>query len=215
MSSDDAQAILRRNLDEFPAVRAFSWVSPEGQVLASTMSAAVCTDSSNRDYFLAISSGKTVYMSDLRASKLTGEPIVSVARGMRSDQGELLGIVHASVLPQRLSQILTIKRAGTAVVMVLDSKGKIVFCYPQAGWAYRGEKFLVDNPRFRERSPVRVGERDRFRADGMNRSGPLTTDPHGWLGGYLGPRGGGKSGAPSCGTFIWIRESCSLLPPLL
>ncbi len=42
-------------------------MSPEGQVLASTMKRGRLHDSSNRDYFLAISSGKTVYMSDLRA----------------------------------------------------------------------------------------------------------------------------------------------------
>ncbi|MFZ2448116.1 MAG: PAS domain S-box protein [Syntrophobacteraceae bacterium] len=146
ISPEDAQAILRKNLDEFPAVRAFSWVSPDGLILASTMNAAVSADVSNRDYFLEISSGKTVYMSDIRASMITGEPMISVARGMRSDQGELMGIVHAAVLPERLSQILTIKRAGSAVVMVLDGKGQIVVCYPRAGWAYRGQKFLAENP---------------------------------------------------------------------
>lgn len=149
MSDEDALTILRKNLDEYAGVRSFSWLSPEGLVLASTRPGAVHADRKERDYFIAVSSGKVTYLTDLRPSNFTGEPILSFARAIRDDQGELLCVVHSSISPNDLYNILGIERPGKAFSMVLDSRGQIAVGRPRAGLTQAG-KLLVEHPAFRE-----------------------------------------------------------------
>ncbi len=146
----DASTILQKNLAEYPSLRSFTWISPEGLVLASTRPQALNTDRRDRDYFIEISSGKMTCITDLRPSMLNGEPVMSFARAIRDGHGELIGIMQSSISPKDLYEILGIDRHGKKGVMILDRKGQLAVGRPEPGWIKDDGKLFVEHPSFRE-----------------------------------------------------------------
>jgi len=61
---------------------------------------------SDRKHFEDIVAGRDWTVSDLVISKATGEPRFVVMRGIRDNGGELLGIVVANIVPERLDTVL-------------------------------------------------------------------------------------------------------------
>ncbi len=147
---EGARRILQESLAEYPGLRSFTWISPEGLVLASTRPQALNTVRNDRDYFIEILSGKMAYITDLRPSRLNGEPVMSFARAIPGKEGELLGVVQSAISPSALYNILGIDRHGNAGMMILDRKGQIAVGRPGPGWIKDGEKLFMEHPAVRE-----------------------------------------------------------------
>jgi PAS domain S-box-containing protein len=131
ISVERMNQILEANRVAYPAINNFSWISPLGRVLASSMSRFVGEDVSDRSYLGEISEGKEWVVSDLLQSRSTGDPVFSICRGIRDGEGRLLGIVMAGVQADQLSDILELELSEKGTITFLDGTGMIVDRYPK------------------------------------------------------------------------------------
>jgi PAS domain S-box-containing protein len=129
-------ALLRRSVEEYPAVSGFHWVSTDGRVLASNNPKAVGIELDDTDYIRAILWGRDWIVSNLVISKVDGRPVVAIARSVRDARGRLLGIALASVEPDRLNTVLAVERAKDAAVSLLDRNGMHVARHPVAEYTW-------------------------------------------------------------------------------
>ncbi len=134
--------LLEKSAREVPAVRDFFWFSPQGRVLACSTSKAVGMDGSDRTWFKELTSGREWVVNDLDRSKLTGEPTFAICRAIRDDEGVLLGLVVAAIVPERLDSVFALHRPGDAGVSLLDSKGMHVYRYPTTKYTWEQRNWL-------------------------------------------------------------------------
>jgi len=122
-------------LDEFEsdnmAVIATFWINPDGVVLDSSFKDYVGLDLSEASFLEEIVNGKKWVVSELILRGTTAKPGFTIARGIRNEKGQLLGIVGASIEPDLLDGVLGIERGKGAAINILDSKGMLVFRYPR------------------------------------------------------------------------------------
>lgn len=130
LSPPQSTRLLAEAAQEYPSVRHFAWVDPKGDVLASAFPEAVGIDLSDRDYFREVVAGKQWAVSDLLTGRATGEVTFGIARGIRDESGNLLGIVLATVDPSHLDEVLPVGRADQGAIALLDRQGTVVFRYP-------------------------------------------------------------------------------------
>jgi diguanylate cyclase (GGDEF)-like protein len=138
----DLRNILSKATKANPALRNFSWVSPEGRVLASGNPKFENVDISKTDYYAKIRSGREWVLGDLIASKVTRKPVFTISRGIRDSRGNLLGIVGTFVLPDGLNKVLLVERSKDAGVSLIDSKGIHVYRYPAMGYTSEQSNWL-------------------------------------------------------------------------
>jgi len=139
LSDQDIQRLLDESAREFPSVRHFNWVSPAGIVLASSPPNLVGFRIDDRPSLKEILSGREWSINDLVLAVSDGSPIITIDRGIRNHEGTLLGIVHASINPDRLDSVLAINRTSQGAVSLVDKKGMLVYRYPHvtATWEER------------------------------------------------------------------------------
>jgi PAS domain S-box-containing protein len=150
LSPTDLTRLLGRSQQDFPAVSYYNWVSPEGRVLASSRPEGVGIDGSDRGYFKEIVAGRDWAVSDVVLGKVTGEPIFTVSRGIRDENGVLLGIVMATIVPEMLDSVLHLGRSGDAGVSLIDSKGMHVYRYPSTEFTWEQRNWLKHYPSIEE-----------------------------------------------------------------
>ena len=136
LTPDQQRTFLETSAREYPSVREFEWVSPQGQVIASSEAEAAGRQVSDRQYYQKIVGGESEVVSDLFVSRVTGEPTFTIARGIRGDTGALQGIVVAEVDPSRLGGVLNVKRGSGAAIAVFDSQGRLVFRDPAVSLSF-------------------------------------------------------------------------------
>jgi hypothetical protein len=119
----DRDRILNKFQADNPAVRSVFWVNPEGIISASSLSTYLGFDISDRTFYKGVIAGKDWVVSELISGKATGKPAFTVSRGIRDEQGRLMGIVAASIEPDRLDEIVGIYRVKGAGVSIVDNKG--------------------------------------------------------------------------------------------
>src|SRR5262249_50667949 len=130
-SPDEVNAYLSANVQAYPSVRNFGWVSPEGRGLASSNPEGIGIDISDRDYFQQLLAGRQSVVSDLLQSRLHGSPTVVVVYAVRDNAGKLLGAVAAGIDPDRLGEVLSIQRSERGAVGIVDRQGMRVYRYPE------------------------------------------------------------------------------------
>ena len=99
----------------------------KGQQVARSDDKNQFDDMSDRDYFKAASSQKKTVVSDVLISKTTGKPAIVIAVPIFSDQGELQGILGATLDLASIEEMrgkITLGKTGYA--FVTDSKGQIL-----------------------------------------------------------------------------------------
>lgn len=141
-SVDQMNQILEANRAAYPAIRSFSWISPQGTIVASSMSNIIGEDVSDRSYVREIAQGKEWTVSDLLLARSTGEPVFSICRGIRDGEGKLLGIAQAGVKAERLGDILELKLSKKGTITILDGKGIVVDRYPKIEWKWEERNLL-------------------------------------------------------------------------
>ena len=121
-----ALGLLESRSSEYPAVDSFSWVDPDGTILVSSHPGAKGVSVADREYFQEILKGKEWTVSDLLQTKVGGDDRLILARGIRSGDNVLLGVVLGEVVPEELGEILATPRSGGGILALFDRKGVVV-----------------------------------------------------------------------------------------
>ncbi len=139
ITSKDITRLLEQAQLGQAAVRDFSWVDRDGQFLYSSNPAMVGSNNSDRAYFRDIAGGHEWTVGELVLARTTGKPVFGITRGIRDDHGALLGLVVATVIPERLDALLAVERGKGGAISIVDHKGMLVYRYPalQATWEDR------------------------------------------------------------------------------
>jgi len=148
--SDEQRRYIEENFAERRKLFNLLWVSPDGVVLISHLREVEGQSISDRKHFQNIVAGRDWAVSDLVSSISTGEPIISLARGIRDKQGRLLGVVVASILSERLDEVLAIERPKGGGHALVDSKGMLVYRYPWINATWEERNWLKDYPDLKE-----------------------------------------------------------------
>ncbi len=148
-SPEQMVEILRKNNAELPAVRNLAWVTPAGRYIACSMWENLDLDVSDRSYFKDIVSGREWVATGIFTTKWVHDPVFCIARGIRDDAGELLGMVCAFVRPEGLSETLGIERMGGRSFMLMDGNARLVYHYPQVDMSWEGRNPPRDHPTVR------------------------------------------------------------------
>ncbi len=130
LSNQDFTRLLRQSAEGDSAVSRFSWIAPDGRVLASSNQKIIGINVSDRPYFRAILAGRNWTISDIVTSKATGEKVFTICRAARDRYGKFLGMVGATFFPDGMDKILSIKRTKDAWVYLFDHNGMNVDSYP-------------------------------------------------------------------------------------
>ncbi|MBI2865500.1 MAG: PAS domain S-box protein [Chloroflexi bacterium] len=146
LPTDRVDQLLAVAVKENPAVDNFSWVDSQGRIVASSMSEALGTDVSDRPYFQEIARGREWVVSDLFIGKVTGKPLFAIARGIRSEQGALQGVMLATINPEELGEVLRIERAGQAAIGIHDGRGWLVYRFPEIELTWEQRDLLASDP---------------------------------------------------------------------
>jgi hypothetical protein len=133
ISDADAFRLLSLNAQSYPSVRNMSWVDTQGNIVASSSPNGQGITFADRPYFRAILQGREWSVSELFQGRLSGgEPTFTINRGIRDDQGRLIGVMVAGIDPARLDDLLQAERVGKGAVAIIDSSGTLVYRRPEA-----------------------------------------------------------------------------------
>ncbi|MHC1744838.1 MAG: PAS domain-containing protein [Syntrophobacteraceae bacterium] len=146
LSDEDRTRILNGSRAGNPAIWELFWAWTDGVVTAATGPQFIGMKLDGRPYFQEILSGKDWVVSDLLLSKTTMRPSFTIARGIRNEIGQLLGIIIAAILPDQLDSALALYRPGDAGVSLVDNKGMLVYRFPKAEYTWEQRNLLKYYP---------------------------------------------------------------------
>jgi PAS domain S-box-containing protein len=189
-SKHDLRGILAHVVKEREAFRDYAWVSPDGKILVSSNPASDNADISRRDYYSRIVAGEKWVVSDIITSNQTGKPIFTISRGIRDSRGNLLGIVVAAILPEKLDHALSVERSKGAGISLIDSKGMHVYRYPTTQYTAEQLNWLKRYPVIKEVLRGEEATVDVTGSRGEKRLGAFTPIPSlGWVAGASRDKG--------------------------
>jgi signal transduction histidine kinase len=102
LPQNEIQDYLKEALRNQKITDAFTWVSPEGIVVASTREDLIGTSVTERDYFQRILNGEDNVVSDLVTGYSFKKPVIPIAKAARKD-GKLYGFMIAIIDADKLS----------------------------------------------------------------------------------------------------------------
>jgi signal transduction histidine kinase/ActR/RegA family two-component response regulator len=100
----------------------------------------------DREYFQEILSGREWAVGDLTIAKTEHLPLVAVCRAIRDEKGTLLGIVLATIDPERLDDVLAVDRSKKGSISLIDRKGMMVYRYPHIAQTWDQRKWVEGLP---------------------------------------------------------------------
>lgn len=149
-SYQDLYDLLKSTAENYPSIRHFSWLSPDGRILNSSLREVEGLDVSNRQYFRRIVPGNDWAVSDMFQSVTgSGLPIFAVSRAIRDQEGRLLGIVVATIDPDKLDNALAVERTNEGRISLYDSRGAMVYSYPQVKQSWESRSWAGHLPDLR------------------------------------------------------------------
>jgi len=148
--SQQVHALLNASQAEYSVVSSMSWVTPEGRTTASSLDSAVGLNITDRPYFQSIAGGRNWVVSDLVLARISKLPVFTISRGIRDDQGTLLGVVVSVVEADRLGSILGVERGHGGAIAVIDRKGQLVYRYPGVDLSWEKRNWLRQYPFLKE-----------------------------------------------------------------
>ena len=138
--------LLIPNKQEYPSVRSLSWVLPDGKISASSDSTLIGWDVGSHPSIKRVIGGADWALSDLIQNQTGGQPTFVIARGIRSGDGTLRGIVAAEVDPNKLDSVLMVDRARQGGISIIDSRGWSVYAYPNVRPSWDERNLIVTQP---------------------------------------------------------------------
>jgi signal transduction histidine kinase len=146
LSVEEMQQLLAASAQEYPAIRFYSWLDPEGRVVSSSDSNLVDVEAGDREYFGEIAGGRPWVVSDLMVGRVSGEATFVVARGVLDADGGLLGVVVASIDPQGLGYALAIPRTTGGAIALIDRQGRGVYRFPEVSLTWEERNWVATQP---------------------------------------------------------------------
>ncbi len=131
-----ASAYLAAVQREYPQVESVTWLRPDGRAVAASTPRAARVPWSQRPWFRTLAHGREWVLTDVSRPADYREARVEAATAIRDEAGRLRGILVAVVDPNRLDQVITIRRAGGGAVSLTDSTGWLAFRLPEAPAAF-------------------------------------------------------------------------------
>jgi PAS domain S-box-containing protein len=149
MTSGDIIRLLETS-GNYPAVRDFTWVNPDGVAIYSNNPALVGTNFRDRSFVRDVVSGRDWAVGELVVGKIYGKPTFGISCGIRDAKGKLLGVVFAAILPDRLDQQLSIERSMGGAISIVDRQGMLVYRYPAIDTPWEERSWLRQYPEYEE-----------------------------------------------------------------
>lgn len=146
MKAQEKNRILVRFEDDNFPVRAVSFINPEGFIVASSHEAFLEDNVSDYSFFKEIINGKYWAISELIEDKTIGKFIFVISRGIRDEQGKLLGIVASVIDPEYLNDVFAVARKKEAGISLIDNKGMHVFRSPHTNYTLDQRNWLKHYP---------------------------------------------------------------------
>jgi PAS domain S-box-containing protein len=141
LSDKDRDRILDALAADNPAIRGIFLMNPAGVVIASSLRSYIGFNLADRSFFQNVAEGQDWAVSELIVGRATGKPAFTVSRAIRAD-GTLLGVVAASIEPDRLSSLLGVHRSKDAGLSLVDSKGMHVSRFPPTEYTWEQRNWL-------------------------------------------------------------------------
>jgi PAS domain S-box-containing protein len=140
-TKEQIRELLLEHAHEYPAVRVWHWVSPEGKIVASTDLKAIGLDISDRPHFQKIKDGKPWSISDLLIDRTSGNRVFYIARRINDAQGKFLGVITATTDPKEFnSQLTPLRKGWERAIAVFDSTGKLAYSSDTSRTPFRSER---------------------------------------------------------------------------
>jgi len=130
LSEADRRRLLERFNADYPTAQDVHWINPDGQVIECNHEDLIGLDVSDRLFFKEIRNGREWVVSEVFSGNVTGQQLFVICRGIRSEHGDLAGIVAVAIEPANLDPIMAIKRHLDAGVSLADSQGMHVYRFP-------------------------------------------------------------------------------------
>jgi PAS domain S-box-containing protein len=146
ISDGDRIGILDKFQADNPPLRGAFWMNDQGLVITSNIRSYIGFNLSDRSFFQRVKEGREWAVSELIIGRATNKPAFTVSRGIRNEEGKLLGVVAASVEPDRLDSVLGIERLKDAGVSLVDNKGMHVYRYPATEYTWDQRNWLKHYP---------------------------------------------------------------------
>ncbi len=128
--ASEEQKVLVDSAKGYASILSYSWVDPQGRVVASSDPKTVDVNLGNEPYFQAVVGGKQTVVSDLFSWVTNDQIVFAIARGFQDSNGRLLGVVVALVDPLRLDSVLQVQKAALENISIIDSQGVLVYRNP-------------------------------------------------------------------------------------
>lgn len=138
--------ILAKFQADNPTIANALWADPQGLVIAAGTRESIGLSIADRTYFQRIIASQEWTLSELVLGKATGKACFHVSRGIRDEQGRLLGLVVAAIDPCLLDDILEIHRAKGGSISIVDNKGMLVYRYPHIDQTWEQRNWLNSLP---------------------------------------------------------------------
>lgn len=107
-------------------VKEFFVISKDGIVYASSNTSSLYQDVSGEDYFQKIKNGEDTVISDIDISKTTGETTNIIARAIRDQNGNYVGVIAKDLKPSIYQNILDKYTEGSFYPFIFDTNGNLV-----------------------------------------------------------------------------------------
>ena len=146
LSNQELKRILEKNAKDLIAVQRLSWLDPKGYSLVSSLPTLPDITFADRKYFREILAGRECVVGDLVLSKVENFPFFHIARAIRDEKGILLGVVLATIDPEKLDSVLGIERSKNAAVSLLDPQGMLVYRYPHIKQTWEERNWFQSMP---------------------------------------------------------------------
>lgn len=149
VSPEDRIRILERTGADSPTAPDFAWAGRDGTIIAAGKPELVGVNLSDQIFFQSIIAGRDWSVSNLLFSE-NGQPLFTVGRAIRDTNGNVLGVVTADFLPDRLHTVLGIDRSQGGGVALFDRQGTLVFRYPFVHMALEERNWLLGYAEFQK-----------------------------------------------------------------
>ncbi len=150
ISADEQNRILDRARANQAVIRDLAWVSPGGVIVAGSERHTIGLGLQGRRHVQKILDGADWAVSDLYRSGAVSQPVFNVARAVRNEKGDLVGIVVAVISPDRLDSILWVERSRGGGHALVDSRGRMVYRRPAIDATWEERNWAAQYPQFRE-----------------------------------------------------------------
>ena len=174
---------LLETSSNYPAVRDFTWLNPKGVAMYSNNPTMAGTDFSDRSYVRDVIGGREWAVGELVIGKLFGKPIFGISRGIRDDKGNLLGVVFAAIVPDKLDAQLAIERSRGGAVSIVDRQGMLVYRYPVIDIPWEERNWLKRFPEYADALKGREVTFDTSFAEESRLAGLAPIASIGWVAG--------------------------------